>query len=48
VPEPNEAALRLMGEFGWTQTFGCARMVNGTQAALPLAEVFGVISFGFG
>jgi hypothetical protein len=48
LPEPNEAALRLMAEFGWTQTFGCARMVNGTPAAFPVAEVFGVTSFEFG
>jgi hypothetical protein len=48
VPEPNEAALRLMGELGWTQTFGCARMVSGTPAAFPVTEVFGVTSFEFG
>jgi hypothetical protein len=48
LPEPNEAALRIMGELGWTQTFGCARMVNGIPAAFPVAEVFGVTSFEFG
>jgi hypothetical protein len=23
VPEPNTAALRIMDELGWTQSFGC-------------------------
>jgi GNAT superfamily N-acetyltransferase len=48
VPEPNSAALRLVNELGWTQSFGCARMVNGTPAAFPVAEVYGVTSFEFG
>jgi hypothetical protein len=48
IPEPNTAALRLMAELGWTQSFGCARMVNGTPIAVPVAEVFGVTSFEFG
>jgi hypothetical protein len=48
VPEPNTAALRMMDELGWTQSFGCARMVNGTPIAFPVAEVFGVTSFEFG
>jgi len=48
VPEPNTAALRIVDELGWTQSFGCARMVNGTPIAFPVAEVFGVTSFEFG
>ena len=48
VPEPNTAALRIMDELGWTQSFGCARMVNGSPIAFPVTEVFGVASFEFG
>jgi hypothetical protein len=48
VPEPNTAALRIMDELGWEQSFGCARMVNGPPIAFPVAEVFGVTSFEFG
>lgn len=48
VPEPNTAALGIMGELGWTQSFGCARMVHGTPIRFPLAQVFGVTSFEFG
>lgn len=48
VPEANAAALRIMDELGWTQSFGCARMVNGRPIAFPVTEVFGVTSFEFG
>jgi hypothetical protein len=48
VPEPNIAALRIVDERGWTQSFGCARMMNGTPIAIPVAKVFGVTSFEFG
>jgi GNAT superfamily N-acetyltransferase len=48
VPEPNRAALRIMEELGWTQSFGCARMLNGPSMASPVAEVFGLTSFEFG
>ena len=48
VPEPNAAALRMMADLGWTQSFGCARMVNGTAIACPIDQVFGVTSFEFG
>jgi GNAT superfamily N-acetyltransferase len=48
VPEPNTAALRIMDGSGWTQSFGCARMVNGTPIACRVGEVFGVTSFEFG
>ena len=48
VPEPNTAALRIVNELGWTQSFGCARMVNGPPVAFPVSQVFGVTSFEFG
>lgn len=48
IPEPNTAALRIMEEIGWAQSFGCARMVNGAPVAIPVAEVFGVTSLEFG
>ena len=48
VPEPNQAALGLAKRRGWTQSFGCARMVNGQETAPPPDRVFGVTSFEFG
>jgi len=48
IPEPNEAALRIVEELGWNQSFGCARMVNGPQLTLPVQRIFGVTSFEFG
>ncbi len=48
VPEPNVAALQLMGELGWEQSFGCAHMVNGKAPDRPLDQVFGITSFEFG
>ena len=48
IPEPNEAALRIVEELGWNQSFGCARMVNGPKLAVPVQRIFGVTSFEFG
>lgn len=48
VPEPNEAARRFVEGLGWSQPFGCARMVNGPRPRLPVARIFGVTSFEFG
>ncbi|HVB80532.1 MAG TPA: GNAT family N-acetyltransferase [Candidatus Binataceae bacterium] len=48
IPEPNEAALRIVEGLGWNQSFGCARMVNGPKPALPVQRIFGVTSFEFG
>ena len=48
VPEPNAAALALVQEKGWRQSFGCARMVRGHAAAVDTSRIFGVTSFEFG
>lgn len=48
VPEPNSAALDLMNELGWHDTFGCARMASGTPPAASVEQIFGVTSFEFG
>ena len=48
VPEPNAAALGIMNDLSWQQSFGCARMVNGTAAEMKVAFVYGVTSFEFG
>jgi hypothetical protein len=48
VPEPNLAAIELMNELGWRNTFGCARMVHGTPPVVLVGQVFGVTSFEFG
>jgi GNAT superfamily N-acetyltransferase len=48
VPEPNIAALGIMKDLGWQQSFGCARMVNGPAPAMQVPRVFGVTSFEFG
>lgn len=48
IPEPNEAALRIVEGLGWNQSFSCARMVNGPKPALPVRRIFAVTSFEFG
>jgi hypothetical protein len=48
LPEPNLAALELMRRLGWTQSFGCARMVYGTPPDVSVSRIFGVTSFEFG
>ena len=48
VPEPNEAAVRLVESMGWTRSFACARMVNGRKPDLPVKRIFVVTSFEFG
>lgn len=48
VPEPNAAALALVQEKGWRQSFGCARMVRGTASTTETGRIFGVTSFEFG
>jgi len=48
VPEPNEAAVRLVEDMGWTKSFACARMVSGRRPGLPVERIFGVTSFEFG
>ena len=48
VPEPNQAAVAFAERLGWTQAFGCARMVEGATSPLTVARTFGVTSFEFG
>ncbi len=48
VPEVHKIAVWLAEDRGWTQSFGCARMVNGVETAPPPDRVFGVTSFEFG
>jgi GNAT superfamily N-acetyltransferase len=48
VPEPNGAAMALVAARGWTQSFGCARMVHGPMTPPPPDRVYGVTSFEFG
>jgi len=48
VPEPNAAALDLVGRVGLREVFGCARMYRGAPPDLPLERVFGVTSLEFG
>jgi GNAT superfamily N-acetyltransferase len=48
VPEPNKTAVALAEDRGWTQSFGCARMLYGPQSAPPTDRIFGVTSFEFG
>ncbi len=48
VPEPNTAAVDMAAALGWTQTFGCARMVYGAAPPATHAQIFGVTSFEFG
>ena len=48
VPEPNGPAVALAEERGWTQSFGCARMLYGPSATPPVDRVYGVTSFEFG
>ncbi len=48
VPEPNTMAVELATVLGWTESFGCARMVHGEAPPDTYAKVFGVTSFEFG
>jgi hypothetical protein len=48
IPEPNLAALELVRRLGWTQSFGCARMVYGMPSDVSVTRIFGVTSFEFG
>jgi GNAT superfamily N-acetyltransferase len=48
VPEINRDALALVGRFGMSEVFGCARMVLGPIPQLPDAEIFGVTTFELG
>ncbi|MFC7609439.1 GNAT family N-acetyltransferase [Teichococcus aestuarii] len=48
LPEPNAAALALAGEAGMAPAFETARMYRGPAPALPLDEIFGLMSFELG
>jgi hypothetical protein len=48
VPEPNEAALALVGAAGMTPVFETARMYTGRDPALELSDVFGITTFELG
>jgi hypothetical protein len=48
LPEPNAGALALVHPLGWSQPFGCARMVEGPTDLPGPGQVFGVSSFEFG
>lgn len=48
LPEPNAAALALAGEAGMAPVFETARMYRGPAPALPLDEIFGLMSFELG
>ena len=48
VPEPNSAGVRLAGQFGLKEVFGCARLYHGPNPNLPTDKIFGVTSFEFG
>lgn len=48
VPEPNAAALALAGKFSMTESFGTARMYNGSTPQIAVDRTYGVTSFEFG
>jgi len=48
VPEPNQAGLDIVAQFGLTESFGCARMYHGPDPRLPVDRIYGVTSFEFG
>jgi ribosomal protein S18 acetylase RimI-like enzyme len=48
VPEPNEAALRLVRRHGLAPVFETARMYTGAAPQIPLARLYGVTSFELG
>jgi hypothetical protein len=47
-PEPNAAALRLVGELGLRPVFETARMYRGPAPPLALDAIFGITSFELG
>jgi GNAT superfamily N-acetyltransferase len=48
IPEPNSAALEIVQELHWSQSFGCARMIHGPLLPDNTSRTFGVTSFEFG
>jgi len=48
VPEPNSAAITLAERHGMSVVFETARMYTGLKPKLPLARLFGVMTFELG
>ncbi|MEQ8718540.1 MAG: GNAT family N-acetyltransferase [Acidimicrobiales bacterium] len=48
VPECNPAGSALVQRHGFTEVFGCARMVLGPTPELPRGEIFAVTTFELG
>jgi ribosomal protein S18 acetylase RimI-like enzyme len=48
IPEPNEAASRLVRRFGMTPVFETARMYTGDPPDEPINKIFGVTTFELG
>ncbi len=48
VPEPNEAALKMVQEQGWQPVFETARMYRGDVSQPDLSQIFGVTTLELG
>ena len=48
IPEPNDAAGRLVGRFGMSPVFETARMYTGDPPPEPVDRIFGVTTFELG
>ena len=48
IPEPNDAAERLVERFGMSPVFETARMYTGEQPPEPVDRIFGVTTFELG
>jgi len=48
VPEPNTAAISMAQQAGMAPAFETARMYAGPAPDLPLAQIYGITSFGLG
>jgi GNAT superfamily N-acetyltransferase len=48
IPQPNEAARRLVATYAMNPVFETARMYNGSAPDLPLNNIYGITSFELG
>jgi ribosomal protein S18 acetylase RimI-like enzyme len=48
VPEPNRAAVKLGGRYGFRPVFETARMYRGPEPTLPLDRIYGITTFELG
>jgi Acetyltransferase (GNAT) domain len=48
VPEPNRAAVKLGGRYGFRPVFETARMYRGPEPSLPLDRIYGIKTFELG